>query len=167
MNVPPKDAARIHSFGASIIAVETRSDQRGVLAYIVLYDGVEYRWAISSLQRMVPPWEYSKKPQRKYIFGNDSYIYRMFDSDDNLLYIGKTSQLDYRLYAHFYKNPEPWKERVTRMDVCKSDNEADMHVYEMFLVTKLSPVFNRHAACKDVPSFDLPEVVFVEISDWK
>ena len=167
MKVPSKDRETIESFGAEIVSVENRVDQKGVLAYNVYYDGQIYRWAISSLQRRVPPWSYTKKPQRKYTHGNKNFIYRMFDEADNLLYIGKTSQLDYRLYAHFYKNPEPWEDTVVRMDVCEFANEADMHVYEMYLVTKHSPVFNRDAKCPSAPSFELPDIVFVELSDWK
>lgn len=167
MKVPAKDREVIEGMGAVILAVEQRRDQKGVLAYIVDYGGTTYRWAISSLQRRVPPWKYTRKTSSKYIYGDRKFIYRMFNNEGELLYVGKTTQLDYRLYAHFYKNPEKWKAEVSKIDVCEFANEADMHIYEMYLITKYNPTYNRHASCTDIPSIELPELTFVEISGWK
>ena len=157
----------LNKFGAILLEEEPRPDGKGPRAYIVLHDGVQYRWAVSSVDRETPPWKFTKKPQKRYKYGNARCIYRMFNASGDLLYIGKTSQLDYRLYAHFYKYREPWKDQVVKMDAHKFDNEADMHVYEMYLVTRDSPVFNRHASCVDIPSFNLPEISFEELTDWE
>ena len=156
----------LEKFGAELVREVRRKGRADALAYIVRKDGEEYRWATSSVDREVPPWEFTKKTQKKYIHGNHPYIYRMFDENDELLYIGKTTQLDYRLYSHFYKNREYWKDMVVRMDAHRFDNEADMHIYEMYLITKHKPAFNRDASCVDVPSFDFPELDFEELTDW-
>lgn len=157
----------LEKHGAILVRTEKRPDRNDALAYIVKKDGEVYRWAVSSVDREAPPWKFTKKPSRKYVYGKDRYVYRMFDVDNVLLYIGKSSQLDYRLYAHFYKYREEWKDRVHRIDACRFENEADMHVYEMYLVTKHKPVYNKHARCKDPPSVSLPEVYFEKVADWK
>lgn len=167
MYIPARDKRVLEASGATVLNIEYRSDQKGILAYHVEYQGEQYRWAVSSVGRNVPPWKFSKKPSKKYIYGNRNFIYKMSDDEGNILYIGKTSQLDYRLYAHFYKNPDEWKSYVTKVEVCEFDSEADMHVYEMYLVTKYDPIFNRHARTKDKLSISLPDITFVEISDWK
>lgn len=142
-------------------------DGKGSKAYIVEKDGVEYRWATSSVDRRVPPWKFTQKEPKRYIYGNNHYVYRMFNAAGDLLYVGKSSKLDYRLYSHFYKAREPWKDQVSKIDAHCFSNEADMHVYEMYLVTKYSPVFNRHASCSDTPSFVLPELTFEELTGWE
>ena len=162
-----KHADILAEFGAELVREIKRSDRNDAKAYIVLKDGKEYRWGVSSVDRRVPPWEFIKKPQKKYTHGRSHYIYRMYDENGELLYIGKTSQLDYRLYAHFYKYREEWKDRVTYMDAHRFDKESDMHVYEMYLVTKYKPVFNRDASCVDTPSFELPELAFEELTGWE
>ena len=156
----------IESTGAVILSTVPRLDGKGAKAYVVRKDGKEYTWATSSIDRGIPPWEFSKKTQKKYVYGKHPYVYRMFDSDGTLLYVGKTCQLDYRLYAHFYKYREEWKDRVAYMDAHRFDRESDMHVYEMYLVTRDKPVFNRDASCVDTPSFELPELTFEELTDW-
>ena len=161
-----KHKETLDKFGAELVREVSRADRKDALAYIVSKDGKEYRWAASSVDRQVPPWEYTKKPIKRYTHGNHCYVYRMFNEDGTLLYIGKTKQLDYRMYAHFYKYREPWKDQVTYMDAHRFDLESDMHVYEMYLVTKYKPVFNRHASCLDTPSFELPELTFTELTDW-
>jgi hypothetical protein len=157
----------LNKFGAELIDIETREGRGDALAYIVKKDGKEYRWGCSSVDREAPPWEYKKKVQKRYVYGNAPYIYRMFNSCGDLLYIGKTSQLDYRLYAHFYKHIEEWKDQVAVIDAHRFDKESDMHVYEMYLITKYKPAFNRDASCIDEPSFNLPEIAFEEIAGWE
>lgn len=152
--------------GAELIKIIPRTDRGDALAYVVAYQGKEWRWTVSQVDREVLPWELKRKQATRYKYGNDPYIYRMFDEDGALLYIGKTTQLDYRMYAHFFKYKEDWKSRVEYIDASKFDNEADMHIYEMYLITKHKPVFNRDASCTQVPSFDLPELEFSEVTDW-
>lgn len=154
-------------FGVEVVGVETRTGRNDALAYFVLKDGQTYRWAVSSVDRGVPPWEYTKKKSKRYKYGAHPYVYRMFSDSGDLLYIGKTTQLDYRMYAHFYKYREDWKDQVARIDAHRFTKEADMHIYEMYLVTKYKPVFNREASCTDYPSMELPELEFSEVTDWE
>ncbi len=156
----------IEKFGAELIRIIPRQKRGDALAYIVRKYDKEWRWSISQVDREVPPWELDRKQSIRYKYGNDNYIYRMFDRDGRLLYIGKTAQLDYRMYTHFYKYREEWKELVEYIDAHRFDNEADMHIYEMYLITKYKPVFNRHASCSQVPSFEFPELDFSEVTDW-
>lgn len=156
----------IEMSGATILDIEIREGRDEALAYIVEKDGVSYRCSTSSLDRKVLPWISKRKAPKKYIYGDNFYIYRMFDSEGTLLYVGKTKQLDYRLYAHFCKDKQSWKDTVEKIDACKFDNEADMHIYEMYLIAKYKPVFNKHAACAATPTVLLPALVFEELTDW-
>lgn len=162
----PKHRAILDKFGAELVSEVGRGNRQGAKAYIVMYEGKQYRWATSSVDREVPPWKFVKRPAKKPIYGNCPYVYRMFDESGSLLYIGKTTQLDYRLYVHFFKEREDWKNKVARIDAHRFLRESDMHVYEMYLITTHKPMFNRHASCDDTPSFVLPELDFQELTGW-
>ena len=47
------------------------------------------------------------------------YIYKMYSQDNELLYIGKTTNIESRINQHFSKDTiknQPWKENVSYID---------------------------------------------------
>lgn len=91
------------------------------------------------------------------------FIYFFYDSNDNLLYIGKTINLISRLKCHFSKEVvkvEPWKELVDKDKIiiyeCKTCTDLD--VYETYFINKYHPEYNKDKVYNDTLTFELPEL---------
>ena len=90
-----------------------------------------------------------------------NYIYFFYDSNDTLLYIGKTGNLINRLRCHFSKSNlelEPWKQEVDKDKIviyrCKSD--TDLEVYETYFINKYKPKYNIEKVYNDFLTFEPP-----------
>lgn len=96
------------------------------------------------------------------------YILYKIYSENCLLYIGRTKQkLQTRLHGHFFKKPihrEINIEIVSKIEYALFPTEADMNVYEVYLINKHKPPLNRDDKAKDSLTFSLPDVEFHEFS---
>lgn len=70
------------------------------------------------------------------------FVYVMYDKFDNVLYVGKTKDLGYRMAQHFSKNKEEWKDDVNIIKYMDCKTEVDMSIYEIYLINKLNPKYN-------------------------
>ncbi len=73
------------------------------------------------------------------------YIYKMFDEEEKLLYIGKTTYLYGRMNAHFSKDAiskQPWKLDVDKIEVMELNNQYDIDIVEIYLIGKEKPKYN-------------------------
>lgn len=100
------------------------------------------------------------------------YVYCFYDSEQNLLYIGKTITLKKRMSYHFAKDAliiEPWRQRIDRSNIVlhKCNNLVDLEIYETYFINKYNPVHNQEKVYGQVPTFDLPylEPVYYEYGD--
>ena len=86
------------------------------------------------------------------------YIYKMFDNDNNLLYIGKTHNLYGRMNAHFSIETikkQPWKQEVYKTEVIELYNQYDIDIVEIYLIGKEKPKYNIDRVYENTsPSFD-------------
>ena len=93
-----------------------------------------------------------------------AYIYRFIDCDNNIIYIGKTSQtLDKRISQHFTKGHLP-KEcycSIVRIEYQKYKTESDALIMETYYITKDNPRYNKLQKSRDLPTLDL------DINEWK
>ena len=93
-----------------------------------------------------------------------AYIYRFISCDNNIIYVGKTSQaLDKRIGQHFTKGHLP-KEcycSIAKIEYQKYKTEADALVMETYYITKYNPRYNKLQKSKDLPTLNL------DIQDWK
>lgn len=92
---------------------------------------------------------------------NNLYIYIFLDNDENILYIGKTTQLRGRMIQHFYievVEKEIWKKQINLENIilleCK--NATDLELYETYLINKYNPLHNKDKVFNNKPTFDLP-----------
>ena len=93
-----------------------------------------------------------------------AYIYRFLDINDNIIYIGKTSQtLDKRMGQHFTKGhlPKECYLNVARIEYQKYKTESDALVMETFYITKDNPRYNKLQKSRDFPTLDLDK------QEWK
>ena len=78
-----------------------------------------------------------------------AYIYRFKDINDNIIYVGKTSQaLDKRMAQHFSKGhlPKECYSSVARIEYQKYKTESDALVMETYYITKYNPDRRLHSS---------------------
>ena len=105
-------------------------------------------------------------------------LYKIYYGDE-LVYIGRTKQaLRDRLRAHFFHTNKIVKQidflRVTKVEYSVLNTEADMFLYEIYLINYFHPKLNVDDNAKDNFSdfIQLPELPFYEYKDeifdkWK
>jgi len=102
-------------------------------------------------------------------------LYKIYYGE-TLVYLGRTNQpIDRRLHGHFFKKPMHKVidiKNVTKIETCNFKTEADMYIYEIYLINKLKPLFNRDDKAFDEVTVLLPEVDFEEhtpklMESWK
>lgn len=86
------------------------------------------------------------------------FVYFLYDSDKNLLYIGKTTSLRTRLSHHFSKETDyEWKQTVDKENIIvfKCENGCDLDVYETYFINKYYPKYNKDKVFNSSLSFEL------------
>lgn len=79
---------------------------------------------------------------------NDSkgfYIYKFLNKYNEILYIGKTIDINDRMQTHFGSNGHLGKykySQVHKIEYIECDNNADMSVKEIYFINKYKPPFN-------------------------
>lgn len=73
---------------------------------------------------------------------NPCFLYKMFNSNNEALYIGIANDSDRRIYGH--KTSAKWFSFVSRIDVLKYENRSDAAMDEKILIRRLRPVYNVH-----------------------
>ena len=93
-----------------------------------------------------------------------AYIYRFIDCDNNIIYVGKTSQtLDKRMGQHFTKGhlSKECYSSIARIEYQKYKTESDALVMETYYITKYDPKYNKLQKSRDLPTLEL------DINEWK
>ena len=72
------------------------------------------------------------------------YIYRFLDIYRRIIYIGRTSSLDKRINHHFTNGHLPFEcyDEAEFIEVAELNYEADMYIYEIYLINKYKPKYN-------------------------
>ena len=93
-----------------------------------------------------------------------SYCYRFKDINNNIIYIGKTVDMNKRMVQHFggrgHLDKDCYKS-VARIEYQKHKTESDALIYETYYITKYSPKYNKLGQSRDKPTIQLEE------KDWK
>lgn len=69
------------------------------------------------------------------------YVYMILGKNEEVIYVGKTNDLNTRLRSHQENKPELWNEH-TKILFNKFDNENDQSAYEKLMIMKYSPKYN-------------------------
>lgn len=85
------------------------------------------------------------------------YVYRFLDVDDNILYIGKTNNLESRIYQHFNNGhlEEQCYNNVDKVEYLDFKNESDQHISEIYLINKYKPIYNKRDKKDDTLNLEL------------
>ena len=123
---------------------------------------------------------------KKYLEHDDRkfYIYKMYDKNDELLYIGKTTNIETRLNSHFTKdmvNKQAWKKDVVYIKYFELYTKVDMDITELYLIALERPKFNMMSTdtelprndmdinvkkCHDVIYFSIPQHRIEDLINW-
>jgi hypothetical protein len=88
-------------------------------------------------------------------------IYLFYNSDKELLYIGKTSRIQSRFLQHSNTAntfEDDWRNKISYAEVFELKSSCDREIYETYLINKLRPKHNVDKVYKDLTSIELPEL---------
>jgi len=91
-----------------------------------------------------------------------NYIYKMFDKNNEIIYIGKTINIDQRLRQHMTDKDKKWFKTVSKIYYAECLNKTDMDIYEIYYINKLVPLHNKQSVNGCEFSQLLNELNFVE-----
>jgi len=96
------------------------------------------------------------------------YIYRFYNKEKQIIYIGKTNNLSKRLDNHFGNydrtlDKQKWRLKVKFYDYAKLPNAALTEIYEVYLINKIKPIYNKKNKEKGIVPIVLPELNFKKI----
>lgn len=87
-------------------------------------------------------------------------LYRFLDKDNNVIYIGKTSNLEARIEQHFSKYghlPKECYDNVRKIEFIKINNKTDMGIEELYYINKYQPIFNTKDKNSETASIEIKE----------
>jgi hypothetical protein len=86
-----------------------------------------------------------------------SGVYRLYNIDKDLIYIGKSYSLGQRLIS------SASIQSAIYYDYAVANNKADADIYEIYYISRLKPINNVANNTNDIPSFILKELEFAPI----
>ncbi len=96
----------------------------------------------------------------------DFYVYRFLDRNNNIIYVGKTTNIDKRISSHLVNARQiNYKyihyDNIYKIEYAIVPSEYHMNIYEIHYICKYKPIYNKQYKVNNVDLFDLPEL------DWK
>lgn len=93
------------------------------------------------------------------------YIYKFFDVNDNLLYVGKTTNLKTRFKQH--RLDKKWFYEVEKVMYAECNTQSDMSIYELYYINTLNPKYNIASVCNQPVTFKLNDLIFHRFTNFK
>lgn len=84
-------------------------------------------------------------------------IYKIYNNDE-LLYVGKTSDFATRIRKHI--SEKEWRDQITHIETAECKTEIDMDIYEKYYINKLKAKYNIALVYEDAPTFKIEELNF-------
>jgi hypothetical protein len=92
------------------------------------------------------------------IMGN--YIYELLNKNNEIIYIGKTKNINKRLKGHI--QDKKWFDEIDKILYTDCISKTDMDIYEIYYINKYNPCYNTQSAYGCMFSQKLKELEFVE-----
>ena len=88
-----------------------------------------------------------------------SYVYRFIDGKGNIIYIGKTVNINSRMQQHFSNGhlDKQCYNSVAKIEYQKYKTESDSLIMETYYITKYSPKYNKLQQSRDLPTIEFNE----------
>lgn len=107
--------------------------------------------------------KYSLENKKKNKIEGVYYVYRLMDKDDNILYIGKTEDLNRRIKSHFSTShlPKECINSIEKVEYIVMSLPTLMHIREIYYISLFKPKYNN------VYNYDEPAVKLTEFLNDK
>ena len=88
-----------------------------------------------------------------------SCVYRFIDGKGNIIYVGKTVNINNRMQQHFSNGhlPKECYNSVAKIEYQKYKTESDSLIMETYYITKYSPRYNKLQQSRDLPTIQFDE----------
>ena len=99
-----------------------------------------------------------------------AYVYRFIDCEGNVIYFGKTVNIDLRMGQHFGDKghlPKECYRSVAKIEYQKYKTESDSLIMETYYITKYSPKFNKLQQSRDLPTIQFDEGLWRTYKQFK
>lgn len=74
---------------------------------------------------------------------NKNIVYKFLNKNNEIIYIGKTTDMINRMRLHFYGiNKDDWHNEVYKIEYTVLPNISDINIYEIYLISKYIPKYN-------------------------
>lgn len=87
-------------------------------------------------------------------------VYKIYDKNKALVYIGKSYSLGKRLISSLQERKGYY------FNYAITENKADADIYEMYYIAKLQPALNGTGKTGDVPTIKLEDLKFTEVYQY-
>lgn len=88
------------------------------------------------------------------------FVYKMYDDNNNVIYVGRTINLKARMAQHFSVGCENWKSEVRFIKAARCESYYDMCIYELYYIGKLKPKYNKEHMCDENIAVEIPGLMF-------
>lgn len=88
------------------------------------------------------------------------YVYRFINCEGDIIYFGKTVNINLRMQQHFSDKghlPKECYNAVAKIEYQKYKTESDSLIMETYYITKYSPKYNKLGQSRDVPTITFDE----------
>lgn len=72
------------------------------------------------------------------------YVYMFLNNEEEVIYVGKSKNLNNRLIQHFEYSKDIWKKEVEFIEIYEFEDGATMGIYEIYLIDKFKPKYNKN-----------------------
>lgn len=94
------------------------------------------------------------------------YVYRFLNKNNEIIYIGKAKNLNFRIKNHKHLPKECYNE-INKIEYIKLNNCDESSIYERYLINKINPKYNTQYNNESSFSFELPELKWIEFTENK
>lgn len=86
------------------------------------------------------------------------YLYKFYNKDNELLYLGKTKNIKERFNTH--RATQTWWDEVTKIEYAKLSSGLEMSIYELYLINLLKPKYNKVDVYDEEIKITFPDIDF-------
>ena len=96
------------------------------------------------------------------------FVYKFIDYDDNIIYIGKTNNIERRMQQHFFNGhlDKSCYDNVHKIFFIKIDGKTNMDMMETFLINKYHPKYNEDKQFNELLDFHKNEFLNYTEPEW-
>ena len=78
-----------------------------------------------------------------------AYVYRFLDTAQNIIYVGRTININNRIKSHFARGhlPRECYDSVKVVEYMEVNTEADSILVEQYFINKYHPKYNKQGKC--------------------